>query len=154
MKSIAIILLSYNTILVTAPPLCAMEEVLKKAGLCCTEQNSASDEESTPCAPCCTVQSCQCYFTPTLEYNFTVKDCISLQAIPVSAEAIPTGYLSECWHPPERVWFLLPNGLIINRNSNFKTKIYDKISIRYCWSGVSCCWSNLRLRMRLLLSKR
>jgi len=110
MKSIAIILLSYITILVTAPPLCAMEAILKNAGLCCNEQSSTTNqnqsndtEENTPCAPCCTVQSCQCYFTPTAEYNFTVQDCTSLQAIPVGDEPIPTGYLSECWHPPETV---------------------------------------------------
>lgn len=110
MKLVAAILLTYVSVLVTAPALCAMEEIATKAGLSCTgnESDDCSKEsdqsnEKSPCMPCCTVQSCQCYFITINEFNLNIQESVSISTIPYTNDKILSDYLSECWHPPELI---------------------------------------------------
>ena len=110
MKLIAKILLTYISVLITAPAICAMEDIAAKTDYCCTSnvsddcsKESDRSEESSPCMPCCTVQSCQCYFTKTTEFNLHIMESVSLSTVPYTNDKILSKYLSECWHPPELI---------------------------------------------------
>lgn len=114
MKYIAIILVTYISLLTISPALCGFYAAFKRTGLCCltnndkqcskeqadnSKQPGKSDSDTT----CCSIQTCHCNFINVLPFDFSVQTGRTAKKAPFKNDKIFSNYLPDCWHPPEIV---------------------------------------------------
>ena len=89
MRFIAIILITYISLLTASPAVCGLYETIKQVDLCCssdsnkkcsnepsgskTQKQKDNSESDAPYAPCCSVQNCQCYFVTAPQLDFGIQ---------------------------------------------------------------------------------
>ena len=114
MKFIAVILVTYISLLTISPALCGFYAAFKRVDLCCsTENNKQCSKEQTgnskqsdsdvPCKPCCSIQNCHCNFINVPPFDFFVQTGATAKKTPFKNDKVFSNYLPDCWHPPEIV---------------------------------------------------
>lgn len=119
MRFIAIILVTYISLLTVSPAVCGLYETIKQVDLCCssdsnkkcsnepsgnkTQKQKDKSESDAPYAPCCSVQNCQCYFVTAPQLDFGIQLVTITEKIRIKNETVISNYSSDCWQPPEKV---------------------------------------------------
>lgn len=116
MRSIALILVAYLSLLTTSPAVCNGYLVLRQDDLCCnitcetecskdlsTNKPSGPSEKESSCLSCCSLQNSHCSFVAVPEFNFNVEMSLNTKRPPVKNDKVLSDYLSDCWQPPELI---------------------------------------------------
>lgn len=107
MRLIAIILVTYISVLNMSPIVCGTYIAIKQTVSCssdkCAEKKTSKQKSDTgsSCLSCCSVQNCNCSFVDASQFNFLVQINLNSQKAPFKKDKVLSDYLSDCWQPPE-----------------------------------------------------
>ena len=108
MRIIATLLVIYTSLLTVSPSVCGVYSALNKAvqletNSCSNKQTPTNSKNAKNCSPCCSTQNCNCYFVDVLHIDAIASVEISNKKHPFKNDKYFSSYLSDCWHPPEKI---------------------------------------------------